>query len=97
MERKELLKGLTNEQLEKVKNCKNNDELLALAKEEGIELTDEQLEAVSGGACSEPTERINVCPVCGSTNVVYQEDDRFSRHTYHCECVDCQHRWTVNG
>ena len=39
----ELLKGLSEEQIAKVKACKNNDELLALAKEEGIELTDEQL------------------------------------------------------
>ena len=38
---KELLKGLTEEQIAKVNACKNQDELLALAKEEGIELTDE--------------------------------------------------------
>ena len=50
--KEELLKGLSEEQISKVKACKNNEELLALAKQEGIELTDEQLEAVSGGACS---------------------------------------------
>ena len=38
-----LLKGLTEEQLTKVKECKTTEEMLALAKEEGIELTDEQL------------------------------------------------------
>ena len=38
-----LLKGLTEEQLAKVKECKTTEEMLALAKEEGIELTDEQL------------------------------------------------------
>ena len=38
-----LLKGLTEEQLAKVKECKITEEMLALAKEEGIELTDEQL------------------------------------------------------
>ena len=48
----DLFKGLTEEQIAKVKACKNSEELLALAKREGIELTDEQLEAVSGGACS---------------------------------------------
>ena len=31
--KKELLKGLTEEQIEKVKNCKSKDELLKLAKE----------------------------------------------------------------
>ena len=50
--KQELLKGLSEEQIAKVKACKNNEELLALAKEEGIELADEQLEAVNGGACS---------------------------------------------
>ena len=49
--KKELLTGLTPEQIEKVKACKGQEELLKLAKKEGIELTSEQLEAVSGG-CS---------------------------------------------
>jgi hypothetical protein len=38
--KKELLKGLTEEQLKKVRGCKNSEELLVLAKTEGIELTD---------------------------------------------------------
>ena len=53
MSKKDLLKGLTEEQIAKVKACKTNEEVLALAKAEGFELTNEQLEAVSGGACSE--------------------------------------------
>lgn len=40
---------LTPEQKEKVKACKNADELIAIAKEEGHELSSEELEAVSGG------------------------------------------------
>ena len=48
----ELLKGLSEEQIAKVKACKNQEELLKLAKEEGIELNEEQLEAINGGACS---------------------------------------------
>ncbi|MCR5079431.1 MAG: Nif11-like leader peptide family natural product precursor [Bacilli bacterium] len=48
---KELLDGLTAEQIEKVKACKSSEEILALAKKEGIELTEEQLESISGGAC----------------------------------------------
>jgi hypothetical protein len=47
--KKELLKGLTEEQIAKIKTCKTVDELLALAKAEGVELTNEQLAAVSGG------------------------------------------------
>ena len=47
-----LLKGFTEEQIAKVKACNNPNELLQLAKEEGVELTAEQLGAVSGGGCS---------------------------------------------
>ena len=50
--KKELLNGLTEEQIAKVKACKNQEELLKLAKEEGVELTDEQLAAISGGSCT---------------------------------------------
>ena len=50
--KKELLKGLTEEQIAKVKACKNGEELLKLAKQEGVELSEEQLASVSGGACS---------------------------------------------
>ena len=49
---KELFKGLSEEQIAKVRECKNSEELLALAKAEGVELTDEQLAAVNGGVCS---------------------------------------------
>jgi bacteriocin-like protein len=48
----ELLKGLTEDQIAKVKACDNASDLLQLAKDEGVELNDEQLAAVSGGVCS---------------------------------------------
>ena len=57
--KEELLKGLTEEQIAKIKECKNQEELLKLAKEEGIELSDEQLAAVNGGVCSGSTEEKN--------------------------------------
>ena len=63
--RKELLKGLTEEQIKKVEACKSSEEILALAKAEGVQLSDEQLEAVSGGGCSHSVK----CPDCGSKNV----------------------------
>ena len=40
---------LTPEQMEKARACKNPDDLVELAKSEGIELTDEQLDAIAGG------------------------------------------------
>ena len=63
--KKELLNGLTEEQIAKVKACKNQEELLKLAKEEGIELNDEQLEAVNGGFC-DSSDLKACCPNCGS-------------------------------
>ena len=53
--RKELLKGLTEEQIAKAKECKNEAEFLKLAKEEGVELSEEQLNAIAGGGCSNST------------------------------------------
>ena len=41
---------LTEEQKKKVRECKTSEDLLALAKEEGYELSDEELESVAGGA-----------------------------------------------
>ena len=89
--KQELLKGLTEEQIAKAKACKNSDELLALAKQEGIQLTDEQLAVVSGGgACSvisDIGDKINPfdCPKCGSNNV---EKDG-NKYT----CKKCGHSW----
>lgn len=41
---------LTPEQMEKARACKNAAELIALAKAEGVELTDDQLEGIAGGS-----------------------------------------------
>ena len=40
---------LTPEQMEKARECKSSDELVKLAQSEGIELTDDQLDAIAGG------------------------------------------------
>ena len=50
---KQLLKGLSEEQIAKVKSCNSCEDLLRLAEEEGVQLTDEQLAAISGGGCSD--------------------------------------------
>ena len=47
--REELFYGLTDQQIHKVHQCKSSIEILALAKEEGVELTQEQLAAINGG------------------------------------------------
>ena len=40
---------LTPEQMEKAKACKTPEDILALAKKEGYELDDEELQAIAGG------------------------------------------------
>jgi hypothetical protein len=42
---------LSDEQKEQFKNCKNMDEVMKLADEENVELTDEQLELLGSGGC----------------------------------------------
>ena len=89
--KKELLENLTEEQIAKVKACQNHEELLALAKAEGIELTDEQLSTISGGgACtivSNIGDAINQsdCPFCGCNDVVVK--DGWAR------CKGCGEKW----
>jgi len=62
------LADLTPEQMERAKACKTPEEILELAKEEGYELSDEELEAVSGGdwdcwtVCTERSGCYNDCP-----------------------------------
>ncbi|MBQ9003794.1 MAG: Nif11-like leader peptide family natural product precursor [Eggerthellaceae bacterium] len=46
---------LTTEQKEKIIACKTPEELIELAKDEGYELTDAQLESISGGGWSSPS------------------------------------------
>ena len=46
---KEMFDGLSEDLKKKATECKSADELMELAKSEGIELTDEQMDAISGG------------------------------------------------
>ena len=96
--RKELLKGLSEEQIKKVEACKDSEEILNLAKAEGMELTDEQLEAVSGGGCMGGTVK---CPECGSKDVkeTMEEYDHTGGGTttvWKYKCRKCGHKWKVS-
>ena len=88
--KQELLKGLSEEQIAKAKECKNQEELLKLAKEEGVELTSEQIEAVSGGGCFSSFK----CPNCGSKDyrklAIYQVSGCSS-----FQCNQCGYEWSL--
>ena len=42
--------NLSDEAKEKARACRTPEEILALAKEEGFELSDEELEGIAGGS-----------------------------------------------
>ena len=92
--REDLLKGLTKEQIAKVKSCKNQEELLELAKKEGIELSEEQLAAVAGGFCSSSDFRWK-CTNCGSTDTeVWERYNKGQSDEYvRVHCNKCQHNF----
>jgi transposase-like protein len=88
--KKDLVKGLSEEQIAKAKACKNQEELLKLAKEEGVELTSEQIEAVTGGGCLSSME----CPNCGSKDFRKLPTYQVSGcSTY--KCNKCGHEWSL--
>ena len=87
--RKELLKGLSEEQIKKVEACKSSEEILALAKEEGVTLTDEQLEAVSGGGCFYTIK----CIKCGSDNLSDEYKEINHKEYRKFKCNNCGHKW----
>ena len=93
----DLLKGLSEEQIAKAKACKNQNELLDLAKKEGVALTDEQLEAVSGGCSSTDTRK--VCPNCNSKNTVLSPNTKGKSVNgilvSYYRCKDCKHVFYV--
>ncbi len=53
---------LTPEQKEKALACKTPEEMLALAKEEGYELSEEELTGVSGGMWEKCNNYDDPCP-----------------------------------
>ena len=72
---------LSPEQREKAARCHTPEELLKFAKEEGIELSDEDLEKIAGG----DEWSIPDCPDCGSSNT--------QGYGYNFMCRDCGYLW----
>lgn len=87
--KEERFKGLSEEQVARAKACKNQKEVLKLAKEEGIELTDEQLGAVSGGCQS-----VLICSNCRCELVNIFEDGTGEKEGWkHVRCNKCGNTW----
>ena len=58
------VKDMTTEQIERAKACKTPEEIFAVLREEGIELSDNQLESIAGGGWTG-----HQCSKCGSYDV----------------------------
>ena len=81
--------------IEKIKDCKNPTEILKVASEEGIELTPEQLEAVSGGNCIDHhTDRVR-CPRCGGEDVEIIIDRSLQKRASDYKCHVCGNIYPV--
>ena len=79
-------KDLSPEQCEKIDACNNVEEILAVAKEEGYELSDSELDQVSGGAWS--TYGVN-CPECKKVIKLS------SNESQEVTCPSCGHSFTL--
>ena len=78
------LNALTQEQWEKLQQCKTPEDILALAQAEGVELTDDQLQQVTGGSDGYVVggdiwgggpQYVDWCPQCGQKYWLMDPDD----------------------
>ena len=89
------IRELPQELQEKARKCGSTEELLALARDEKVELPPEALEAIAGGkgggvGCS-PFEW---CPRCGGKNYTESREDLDLNHyRIHYRCKDCGCKW----
>ena len=75
-------KDLTPEQLAKAQSAKTADEIVALAQEEGIDLSDEELEKVSGGWAGDSHSYYIACGFCDWGG--YLTEEEHERGWIHC-------------
>lgn len=85
------LSHLTPEMRKRVHECKTTEEVLALAGEVGHALTDEELEAISGGQGGWYERQ---CPKCKSFDT---EIRKLSAGIDYVECNCCGYRYELNN
>jgi hypothetical protein len=56
-----LFEGLTDDQKNALKSMKSKEEMMAYFDKEGIDLSDQQMEAISGGGCFTGCEEPEYC------------------------------------
>ncbi|MBR3327659.1 MAG: bacteriocin [Atopobiaceae bacterium] len=75
---------MTQEQWDKLRECKTPEDILALAQAEGIELTDDELQQVTGGSdgyvvggsiWGDGPQYVAWCPYCGQKYYFIDPDD----------------------
>ena len=83
----DILKGLTDDQRKKLEACKSREEFEALAKDELIQLSDEEIEQISGGERSfwdwlfgKPLK----CPSCNSKDCEEIEPNAYGTKMARC-------------
>ena len=81
---------MTPEQLEEAKALQTPEEMLAYARDNGIDLTDEEMDAIAGGGAYDDGSKI--CPHCGSCKTVLKQD-RDNRKLYYRLCHSCGRRF----
>ena len=94
MNLEEYIRELSPELQEKARACESADELLSLAKEAGVAVPDEALEAIAGGREHNPKNcRKMECPKCGSTNLESWPIFKDGITEWHYKCKSCGHEW----
>lgn len=74
---------LTPEQQAKVQQFESTEELLAFVENEGLEISDDELNGIAGGEGWGDRQRR--CPICQSTGIDVYVD--------HFKCRKCNHEW----
>ena len=90
--------SLTDEQKEKAKACKSMDELTALAGQMGVEMPDELLDSVAGGAQNIRLSPGTPCPYCGkSADPTSSEKIIEGKKARHFYCARGGHTFFCDG
>lgn len=82
---------ITEEHKKKMEKCKTPEECIALAKEFGYDLNDEQIEEINGGQeLGTSWKKQDTCPKCGGHSISQYRPNPYMV-VYHCNT--CGYEW----